>query len=131
MLDQLQIFHDVYPGYAYSLYVILGLLIGSFLNVVIYRLPLMLEKEWQREAAQVLRLAPEEAEDIDPPFNLAQPRSQCPGCGTTITAVNNIPIISFLLLRGRCGQCQNSISIQYPAVELATGLATLFLIDHN
>ena len=130
MLDQLQIFHDVYPGYAYSLYVILGLLIGSFLNVVIYRLPLMLEKEWQREAAQVLGLAPEEAEDIDPPFNLAQPRSQCPGCGTTITAVNNITIISFLLLRGRCGQCQNSISIQYPAVELATGLATLFLIDH-
>ncbi len=129
MLEQFQLLHNFYPGFAYSLYLTIGLLIGSFLNVVIYRLPIMLENDWRKEAEQVLGHL-SNPKDFNAPFNLAQPRSQCPGCGTPITAVNNIPIVSFLLLRGRCSQCQNRISLQYPAVELATGLATLFVISH-
>lgn len=129
MFEQLQTLHDLFPRYAYAFYLIFGLLVGSFLNVVIYRLPKMLERDWQIDAAQVLGTA-SETDRVDTPFNLAQPRSQCPGCGTQVKAIDNIPIVSFVLLRGRCGQCQNPISLQYPAIELATGLVTLFLIHH-
>ena len=129
MFEQLQTLHDLFPRYAYAFYLIFGLLVGSFLNVVIYRLPKMLERDWQIDAAQVLGTA-SETDRVDTPFNLAQPRSQCPGCGTQVKAIDNIPIVSFVLLRGRCGQCQNPISLQYPAIELTTGLVTLFLIHH-
>ena len=129
MFEQLQTLHDLFPRYAYVFYLIFGLLVGSFLNVVIYRLPKMLERDWQIDAAQVLGTA-SETDRVDTPFNLAQPRSQCPGCGTQVKAIDNIPIVSFVLLRGRCGQCQNPISLQYPAIELTTGLVTLFLIHH-
>ncbi|MGB1740133.1 MAG: prepilin peptidase [Pseudomonadales bacterium] len=129
MFEQLQTLHDLFPRYAYAFYLIFGLLVGSFLNVVIYRLPKMLERDWQIDAAQVLGTA-SETDRVDTPFNLARPRSQCPGCGTQVKAIDNIPIVSFVLLRGRCGQCQNPISLQYPAIELTTGLVTLFLIHH-
>lgn len=129
MFEQLQTLHDLFPRYAYAFYLIFGLLVGSFLNVVIYRLPKMLERDWQIDAAQVLGTA-SETDRVDTSFNLAQPRSQCPGCGTQVKAIDNIPIVSFVLLRGRCGQCQNPISLQYPAIELTTGLVTLFLIHH-
>ncbi len=129
MFEQLQTLHDLFPRYAYAFYLIFGLLVGSFLNVVIYRLPKMLERDWQIDAAQVLGTA-SETDRVDTPFNRAQPRSQCPGCGTQVKAIDNIPIVSFVLLRGRCGQCQNPISLQYPAIELTTGLVTLFLIHH-
>lgn len=102
---------------------ILGLLIGSFLNVVIHRLPIMLERSWQAEYADYFgNTEPDSAAE---PYNLMVPRSACPHCGHAITALENIPIISWLWLRGRCRSCQAPISARYPLVELLTGLATL------
>ncbi len=97
---------------------LLGLVVGSFLNVVILRLPRMLEAEWQAEARELLALAPVEA----PKLSLTQPPSRCSGCGSAIRAWQNIPIVSWLLLRGRCASCKTAISMQYPLVELASAL---------
>ncbi|WP_037586057.1 prepilin peptidase [Stenoxybacter acetivorans] len=97
-----------------------GLMAGSFLNVVIYRLPIMLERSWQREARQVLDIENTEAET---PFNLSIPRSACPKCRAPVKAWQNIPVISFLLLRGRCANCHTPISWRYPLVELITAAA--------
>ncbi len=100
---------------------IVGLLVGSFLNVVIYRLPLMMQQTWRRECCELLEQpAPDEQ-----PLGLAVPNSRCPSCGTAIKPWHNIPVISFLLLRGRCAACGVSISVRYPIVELATGLLSL------
>ena len=99
---------------------VLGLLVGSFLNVVILRTPVMLERRWRSECAELDgRTLPEEA-----PFNLIRPRSCCPGCKAPIKALQNIPVLSYLLLRGRCAGCGRSIGLRYPAFELATGLAS-------
>lgn len=100
---------------------VLGLLIGSFLNVVIYRLPIMLERSWRREARAVLSL-PEDADDATR-FNLLTPHSACPHCQATVKPWQNIPVISFLLLRGRCHHCHAPISWRYPVVEILTALA--------
>ncbi|MDP3293749.1 MAG: A24 family peptidase [Nevskia sp.] len=97
---------------------LLGLVVGSFLNVVILRLPRMLEADWQAEARELLELAPVEV----PKLSLTQPPSRCPGCGNAIRAWQNIPIVSWLLLRGRCANCKTGISMQYPLVELASAL---------
>jgi len=97
---------------------LLGLVVGSFLNVVILRLPRMMEAEWQAEARELLQLAPIET----PKLSLTQPASRCPGCGAAIRAWQNIPVLSWLLLRGRCAQCKTAISAQYPLVELASAL---------
>jgi len=97
---------------------ILGLLVGSFLNVVILRLPRMMEAGWKQEASAILGLTPTEAD----PISLMHPASSCPGCGARIRAWQNIPVVSWLLLRGRCAKCGTSISIQYPLVELAASL---------
>ena len=102
---------------------ILGLLIGSFLNVVIHRLPIMLERSWQAEYADYFGNT-EPGPPVEP-YNLMVPRSACPHCGHAITALENIPIISWLWLRGRCRSCQAPISARYPLVELLTGLASL------
>lgn len=99
---------------------ILGLAAGSFLNVVIYRLPVMLERDWRAQCAEFLNPAGEA-----PPrekFNLAAPRSKCPKCGHSIRAYENIPVVSYLLLRGRCSSCSAKISPRYPVIELATGI---------
>ena len=96
-----------------------GLLIGSFLNVVIYRLPKMLMRDWRMQAREVLDL-PEQA-DAEP-FNLILPNSSCPHCGHEIKPWENIPLVSWLLLRGKCSGCKEAISIRYPLVELACGL---------
>ncbi len=93
-----------------------GLLIGSFLNVVIHRLPLMLEQRWARECAE---LGGQELPEA--PLDLAQPRSCCPSCGTPIRWYQNIPLLSFALLRGRCASCRSPISWRYPLVEALTG----------
>jgi leader peptidase (prepilin peptidase) / N-methyltransferase len=99
---------------------VLGLLIGSFLNVVIHRLPKMMEREWRVQCAELAgKTVPEEA-----PFNLVVPRSACPGCGHQITALENIPVISFVALRGKCAACGIRISSRYPIVEVMT--AALF-----
>lgn len=97
-----------------------GLLVGSFLNVVIYRLPKMMERDWHAQCAE---LAGNEAAPHEK-FNLVVPRSACPGCGQQITALQNIPVISWLLLKGKCAGCKTSISARYPIVELFTAILT-------
>ena len=95
---------------------LLGLFVGSFLNVVIHRLPVMMEREWAAQAAELRgEDAPEQTR-----FNLATPRSRCPHCGNAVHARDNIPIISYLALRGRCRHCQATIGKRYPLVEIAT-----------
>ncbi len=96
---------------------VLGLLVGSFLNVVIHRLPKMLERQWADECAQLAGKPAAEAA----PYNLVRPRSACPHCGHGIRWHENIPVLSWLALRGRCSACKARISVRYPLVELATG----------
>jgi Type II secretory pathway, prepilin signal peptidase PulO and related peptidases len=99
---------------------LLGLLVGSFLNVVIHRLPIMLEREWKVQCAGLLEVAsPEVPRET---FNLLIPRSRCPHCGHTLSALENIPILSYLMLRGQCSACGASISIHYPLVEAVCGI---------
>lgn len=98
-----------------------SLLIGSFLNVVIHRLPIMMEREW-REQADELANTPPETNLPDGRFDLVAPRSRCPSCGAAITALQNIPVISYLLLKGRCANCKSPIPLRYPLVELSTAL---------
>lgn len=112
----------------------LGLCVGSFLNVVIYRLPIMLNRQWTIQANTHLAaddeaaLAIAEADASAEPFNLMVPRSRCPGCGTMISAAQNIPVLSWLWLRGKCGSCGIAISARYPGVELLTALLSLAVI---
>lgn len=103
-----------------SLAALFGLLIGSFLNVVIYRLPIMLEREWNQAAK--MQLGIEDNAEPQPIFNLLTPPSRCGNCGSRVRPWQNIPIISWLLLGGKCGSCKTSISIRYPLVELLTGI---------
>jgi leader peptidase (prepilin peptidase)/N-methyltransferase len=103
-----------------SLGTVLGLLVGSFLNVVIHRLPLMLEREWRRQCAELHGEAPVEQER----FNLLVPRSRCPACGNPIGALHNIPLVSWLALRGRASCCGARVSARYPVVEALSGLVS-------
>ena len=98
-----------------------ALIIGSFLNVVIYRLPVMMEREW-REQCEELQKTPPEREAPTGRFDLIVPRSHCPACGHAIKAWQNIPVISYLLLSGRCAHCKETISARYPLVELLTAV---------
>jgi leader peptidase (prepilin peptidase)/N-methyltransferase len=98
---------------------IIGLVIGSFLNVVIHRLPVMIDRELHLECAG---LAGAHIEPPAPRYSLVRPRSACPGCGAPITALQNIPVVSWLWLRGRCANCQQPISPRYPVVELVTAV---------
>ncbi|MCP4001834.1 MAG: prepilin peptidase [Gammaproteobacteria bacterium] len=102
--------------------VVLGLLFGSFLNVVIYRLPIMLEREWQLQANELLNGQAGASSEPQAPFNLLTPRSRCSSCGTQVASWQNIPIISWLFLRGQCAYCKASISIRYPIIELLSGI---------
>ncbi|MDH5184666.1 MAG: A24 family peptidase [Gammaproteobacteria bacterium] len=117
-----------HSGYFYTTIALLGLLIGSFLNVVIYRLPRMLDTEWTTECKKFLKLSDDDAKHA--PFNLSLPRSHCPRCHTEIPGWRNIPLISYLLQRGKCHQCGAAISPRYPLVELVTALLSLFLAWH-
>lgn len=110
---------DLFAGVA----LVVGLMIGSFLNVVIFRLPKMMEREWQIQCAE---LRGEPLADI-PPFNLVSPRSACPGCGHPITALQNIPVVSWLVLGGRCAACKTRIPARYPIVEILTGVLSAFV----
>ena len=112
---------------------VLGLVVGSFLNVVIYRLPIMLERDWKAHAAEAL--ASVDQASLIPAaeterFTLSVPRSACPACNAPITAWQNIPVLSWLMLRGRCAACRNRISARYPLVELTTGLASAGVAGH-
>ncbi len=107
----------VTPWLDATVFGVLGLLIGSFLNVVIHRLPLMLEAQWKAECAEMAGQELAQAE----PLNLMRPRSRCPKCGHAIAWFENIPVLSYLVLRGRCSACKTPISLRYPLVELASG----------
>ncbi|HDZ10402.1 prepilin peptidase [Pseudohongiella sp.] len=106
---------------------LLGLLVGSFLNVVIYRLPLMLQREWRSQCLEYLQVDPKKVKTADPvagheTFNLLKPDSHCPVCQKPVRPWQNIPVLSYLLLGGRCSQCQTKIHWRYPVVEILTAL---------
>jgi len=112
-----------------SLYIAVGLFslcIGSFLNVVIYRTPKMMEQEWRQDCQ--LLLHPEQAIIDETKITLSKPDSTCPKCQTPIRWYQNIPVISWLVLRGKCGSCKNPISIRYPLIELLTALCSLIIV---
>jgi leader peptidase (prepilin peptidase)/N-methyltransferase len=106
---------------------ILGLIIGSFLNVVIYRLPIIMQREWEKDCAEYLKHATFIKHKI---FNLIAPRSHCPKCGWQIPWWQNIPIVSYILLHGRCSNCKTPIHWRYPVVELLGGLTALLVAVH-
>lgn len=114
------------PAFFISLITIVGLMIGSFLNVVIYRLPEMIKRSWLQQCAELRG----ETVELQPTFNLITPRSACIHCGHRITPLENIPILSYLALRGRCSQCGTSISLRYPAVEVITACMSGFVAWH-
>src|SRR5438105_2463185 len=105
---------------------VLGAVVGSFLNVVVYRLPKMLEREWTAQCAELRGepVAPSER------FNLAVPRSRCPHCGHGIKASENIPVLSYIWLRGRCSNCAARISLRYPVIEFVSAVLTAFAAWH-
>ena len=105
---------------------LIGLFVGSFLNVVIHRLPIMLQREWAADVAEWRDEAPETHER----FNLATPRSRCPHCGTQVAAIDNIPVVSFLILRGKCRHCAAPIGGRYPVVELMTAVLSGLVAWH-
>ncbi|MGA0023296.1 MAG: prepilin peptidase [Burkholderiales bacterium] len=105
---------------------LLGLCIGSFLNVVIHRLPKMMERQWRAECAELAGQEPQAHER----YNLVVPRSACPACGHRISALENIPVASWLALRGKCSGCGAAISPRYPAVEILTGVLSGYVAWH-
>ena len=111
---------SVLAPFAIPLAVILGLLIGSFLNVVIYRTPIMMEREWTQFSKEHLGI--ELTNEEKQPFNLRKPDSRCPKCKSPVKLWQNIPILSYILLGGKCHSCQTAISIRYPLIELLTGV---------
>jgi leader peptidase (prepilin peptidase)/N-methyltransferase len=108
------------PAVFTAIAAVLGLAIGSFLNVVIHRLPKMMERDWQAQCAELRGEAPAQR----PRYNLASPRSACPACGHAITALENVPVVSYLWLRGKCSACGARIGARYPVVEAVTAVLT-------
>ena len=116
-MDPLEELIRAQPGLSISL-AVLGLVFGSFLNVIIYRLPKMMEAQWKRNCAEFSGEAQEESDKL----SLAFPRSRCPHCDAEIKPTQNIPVLSYLLLRGNCAACKAPISVRYPVVESVTSL---------
>lgn len=118
--------------------VVVGLLVGSFLNVVIYRLPRMMQRDWNEQAATLLEDAAladcaeklRNANDVPAKFNLVVPRSACPKCGHQIHALQNVPVISYLVLRGKCANCRTPISARYPVIEASSGIIAGYIAWH-
>lgn len=123
-MNDIQFIAAASPVWVGVIIFIVGLMIGSFLNVVIYRLPLMMNREWRNQCAELLELeaAPSER------FNLAFPRSHCPACKHPIGALENIPVLSYLLQRGKCKHCATPIPARYPIIELVTGIMSVIVI---
>ena len=135
MLNDIVLLYSSSPALFAGSVFLLGLLIGSFLNVVIYRLPIILEREWRSQASEVLSPAATSTRDAAPTaplarFTLSTPRSACPNCKAPITALQNIPLFSWLVLRGRCASCKAKISARYPLIELATGVLSAWVAWH-
>ena len=114
------------PALYVSVAALLGLMVGSFLNVVIHRLPRMMEREWREQCNSL------DGKETLPaaPYNLMAPRSACPSCGHVISALENVPVISWLILRGRCAHCKTPISPRYPIVEALTGFISGYIAWH-
>ena len=114
------------PAWFIGVCLVLGLVVGSFLNVVIHRLPIMMERQWREQCAELdepdLAATLPAAPPLEERFNLVVPRSACPTCKAPITALQNIPIVSYVFLRGRCANCGAHISVRYPIVEALTGI---------
>ncbi len=102
-----------------------ALLIGSFLNVVIHRLPIMMQREWREQCAEISKMPATELPTGR--FDLVAPRSRCPSCNNLITASQNIPVLSYLFLKGQCANCKNAISVRYPLIELLTAVLAAFV----
>ena len=126
------------PTLAYVYIGVISLLVGSFLNVVIHRLPMMMEREWRQQCEDYLTPADEagtvtEVTDTtdsnNETYNLVVPRSACAHCGYQLSALDNIPVLSYLFLKGKCRQCKTPISIQYPLVELITAILSLVTVS--
>jgi len=126
LADLVALFEQSPTAYLVCIF-ILGLCVGSFLNVVIYRLPIMMQREWRHDCLEFLEQSADAEKDR---FNLIVPRSRCGHCNHAISASENIPILSYLLLGGRCAECKTPISIQYPMVELFTALVSLLVGWH-
>ena len=125
MLEDIIFFFQSAPWAFYAIVLFLGLSFGSFLNVVAYRLPKIMERDWKLECHEFLELEPPELEDQLASLSLSSPASTCPHCGHKIRFWENIPVISYLFLKAKCSSCGAGISMQYPAVELITALASL------
>ncbi|WP_068544844.1 prepilin peptidase [Thalassotalea crassostreae] len=134
MSDVIALFEQS-PAIFYITITILGLIVGSFLNVVIFRLPKMIEAEWRCECREFLadELKPTketENKSVEEVVTLSKPASTCPKCGHKIKAIENIPVISWLVLRGKCSSCSNPISARYPIIETVTGVLSLVIGMH-
>jgi leader peptidase (prepilin peptidase)/N-methyltransferase len=114
------------PALVLTIATMLGLIIGSFLNVVIYRLPKMMEQEWKQNAREYLELP--ETGSTEPRLTLSTPNSTCPHCGHEIKPWENIPVVSYLFLKGKCSNCKNAIAIRYPLIELITALLSFLTV---
>ncbi|MGK0500795.1 MAG: leader peptidase (prepilin peptidase)/N-methyltransferase [Oceanicoccus sp.] len=121
------------PTMTIAIAVVLGLIVGSFLNVVIYRLPLMMEREWKQECRLILELD-DNGDSVDSndtsTFNLSHPNSHCPHCQHPVKPWQNIPLLSYLVLKGQCGHCSAPISIRYPIIEVASGILSGIIAWH-
>ena len=130
-MDAIITLSQLYPAIFYSLVFFVSLMVGSFLNVVIYRLPIMMERSWHQEYQSYFSESEPTPNDKNSSakeevFNLVKPDSTCPSCGHKIRAWENIPVISYLFLKGKCAKCKVGISVRYPLVELFTALACTF-----
>ena len=148
-MDLFEAFKAV-PWFYLTCMTMLGLLVGSFLNVVIHRLPIMMERDWKSQCEEFLDSLKAEKQEANPAtphaslthevpaadlpptpkYNLVVPRSACPSCGHKITAIENIPVVSYVFLRGKCRGCKAPISVRYPLVEALTGALTGFVAWH-
>ncbi|MFT7133034.1 MAG: leader peptidase (prepilin peptidase)/N-methyltransferase [Cyclobacteriaceae bacterium] len=126
LMSYLALLQSEYPWLVLSYGLIFGLLVGSFLNVVIHRLPIMMQREWQAQAHDILQQP--FSQEATPTYNLVVPASRCPNCDHKIKPWENIPVLSYLFLRGQCAGCQSHISPRYPLVELLTGIMTAVVI---
>lgn len=130
-MDAIITLSQLYPAVFYSLVFFVSLMVGSFLNVVIYRLPIMMERSWQQEYQNYFSEGEptpngKNSSASEEVFNLVKPDSTCPSCGHKIRAWENVPVISYLFLKGKCAKCKVGISVRYPLVELFTALACTF-----
>jgi len=131
MFEQFFIQLETSPAFLLSMVTVLSLMVGSFLNVLIYRLPVMMKTEWDCECRELLadELDQKKRVKIDKhqPFNLFKPDSHCPVCKANVKPWQNIPVFSYLLLKGKCGNCSTKISVRYPAIEMLTAIASFMV----